>query len=394
MTNQRIQQLIFGLFIVLFFVSAPLVVLYTAGYRWNPQQGVVQTGTLFLASTPRNARITLNGDRHKDTTPTVVKTLRPGSYTVGLSLPEHLPWEKQLDVRQGETTFIENVLLFLDTAPVLRLREDMQNVSWSPANDRVAWAYHQAGWTEIWVSRTDQPASRLIHRQQIDEDVRLTWLDGETIQIDSAIQVTVTINGERVTQEDTAEQISFFSQGDTVDVRVDGRQIARLPSGNYRVLDQRDPYILLQETASQVVSLLTLNDQDEPLLLQEEAIYVEWIRQDALAFATPYAIHIYEPSTHETTLITRISERIHNVVWHPDGGYLFYATDTEVRVIELDERNGRRMTVLATLPDIQSFVPNARGTSLYIVGSDGIDTGLFERVLYKRSRSSVLLPGT
>ena len=128
MENHRIQQLVFGLFILLFFVSAPLVVLYTAGYRWNPQQGVVRTGTLFVATTPKDSTIQINGNLYKDKSPAIIKTLRPANYNVRLDLTGHLPWEKKLEVREGETTFVDNVILFLDTGPQLVIREDMKNV--------------------------------------------------------------------------------------------------------------------------------------------------------------------------------------------------------------------------------------------------------------------------
>ena len=385
MSGQRIQQLVFGLFILLFFVSAPLVVLYTAGYRWNPQGGVVRTGTVFVASTPRNATITLDGTPYRDKAPTVIKTLKPASYTIGLSLPKHLSWEKNLDVREGETTFIENVLLFLDASPQLVLREDMHSAAWSPAGTHVAWASHEAGWTEVWITGIERPSSRLVYRTQLDEDLTLTWLDGNRVRMEQEDgNQIVDRDGELTTDTSTSDRIALEPDGDAVDVRVDSETLARLPFGTYEVIDERGPYILLRETTRDQIALLTTADADEPLLLQEDAEFVDWIREDALAFATPFSMSIYEPSKHQTTLITRISDRIHNVAWHPDGGYIFYATDTEARVIELDDRDGRRETVLATMPEIDTIFPHPRGRALYIVGNNGIDTGLFERELYER----------
>src|SRR3989338_8433381 len=114
-----VHQLVFLAFIALFLVSAPLVVLYTAGYRWQLSQGVTRTGTLFVASVPDGAQIILNDVAEDERTPAVIKTLLPGEYRVRLEREEHLPWEKRLMVYENTTTFIDRVLLFADRAPEL-----------------------------------------------------------------------------------------------------------------------------------------------------------------------------------------------------------------------------------------------------------------------------------
>ncbi|PIR47392.1 hypothetical protein COV06_03880 [Candidatus Uhrbacteria bacterium CG10_big_fil_rev_8_21_14_0_10_50_16] len=384
MNNRRIQQVIFALFIALFFVSAPLVVLYTAGYRWSPQQGVIRTGTLFVATTPKNATVNLGGKPYKDKTPTIIKTLKPAEYLIELALPGHLSWEKRLSIKEGETTFIDNVILFLDTNPQLVIQEDMQTIAWSATGAHVAWADHQAGWTEVWISTLAKPASRLVYRVERDEHLALSWIDSETLEIkQTAGNHYVTSTGQLVSQV-SHTRVTFQKNTDSVDLLVNGTVLARLPFGTYTVLDERGPYILVQDTAHHRISLLTTADTQQPLLLQEDALFVDWVRQDALAFATEFSISIYEPARHQTTLITRISERIHNVIWHPDGGYLFYATDTELRAIELDDRDNRRVTTLVTMKHIYTFFAHPQGNILYFVGNDGIDTGLYQRLLFKK----------
>ncbi|HBU27626.1 TPA: hypothetical protein DEB00_00740 [Candidatus Uhrbacteria bacterium] len=384
MNNRRIQQIIFAIFIALFIISAPLVVLYTAGYRWSPHNGVVRTGTLFIASTPKDATVRLDGKLYKDNAPTIIKTLRPAEYLVELALPGHLPWEKTLGVREGETTFIDNVILFLDTNSQLVIKENMQTVAWSPTGNHVAWADHQAGWTEVWISTSAQPASRLVYRVERDEALKLTWVDPDTVEITHHKEHRyVSKDGQLLSKRDES-LVTFQQNTDSVDLLVNGTVLARLPFGTYRLLDERSPYLLVQDTTHNRISLLTTADTEQPLLLQEDALYVDWIRQDALAFATEFSISIYEPAIHQTTLITRISERIHNVVWHPNGGYLFYATATDLRAIELDDRNGRRVTNLVTMNHIYTFFAHPQGNILYFIGNDGIDTGLYQRLLFNK----------
>ena len=394
--KQRVtRRLYFWLFIGLFCASAPLTVLYTAGYRWSAQGGVVKTGTIFVASTPRNALIHVDGKLFSDKTPTVVKTLKPSTYKVRLSLEEHIDWEKSLDVLEGETTFIENVLLFLDEDPTLYLGENVQDAAWSPNRERVAWADHQLGWTEIWASPIDAPSAKLISRVERVQNPFISWADNDTIHLSTTTQETwIQPDGTIVPEPETDEHHNYLEadQGITNVFNHESELIATLPLSGWEIRDERGPYILLKNTEQHRIALLTTQDEETPLLLLEDAYHAEWLRQDVLLFSDPFSISIYEPSKHQATLITRIGERIHNVQWHPEGGYLFYATDTQVRAIELDDRDGRRSTTLGTFTSIDSMTLGAQGRQLYIVAQKDFDEGIFRRTLYRRG--GICLPGT
>ena len=58
------------IFTIIFFVAAPALVFYTAGYRWNPKKEKIErNGTLIIDSTPADARVYLNGRDTGETTP-------------------------------------------------------------------------------------------------------------------------------------------------------------------------------------------------------------------------------------------------------------------------------------------------------------------------------------
>ena len=395
MKQRAARRLYFWLFIGLFCASAPLTVLYTAGYRWSAQGGVVKTGTIFVASTPKNATIQVDGKPFADETPTVVKTLRPNTYHVELLLDDHLGWDKSLEVREGETTFIENVLLFLDEEPTLYLGEHVQNAAWSPDRERVAWADHQLGWTEIWSSPVASPSAKLISRVERNQDASVSWVDNNTIHISTTTQETwMQPDGTIVPEPESAEHHSHLEteQGTTNVFSSTNDLTTTLPLSDWHIDDERGPYILLKNPSHHRIALLTTADADAPLLLLEDAYQAEWLRQDVLLFSDPFSISIYEPSKHQTTLITRISERIRHTQWHPEGGYMFYATDTQVRAIELDDRDGRRTTDLGTFSHVESITLYAQGRQLYIVAKKDFDEGIFRRTLYRRG--GLCLPGT
>ena len=53
-----LRRTIYILFIVIFLIAAPLVVLYSEGYRYNLKRGKIQkTGILIISSLPKKADI-------------------------------------------------------------------------------------------------------------------------------------------------------------------------------------------------------------------------------------------------------------------------------------------------------------------------------------------------
>lgn len=379
------NQLVFLVFLVLFFVTAPLVVLYTAGYRWQPSRGVLRTGTLFVSSVPDDATILLNNEGMNNRTPAVIKTLLPGDYVVRLEREGHLQWEKTLPVYENTTTFIDRVLLFAEAVPRLLIREPVAHAVWSQDGEHVAWAQTQEGWSEVWISTLESPASRLVSRVASSATPELAWArDLLTITVGDNVRTVTTEGLETATPPPEPTPVELVPAEMYTDVFYNGSLLARLPDGAYTVADTRGPYITLVDRAHDRLFLLTSADRKAPLLLEEDATFFDWIRQDALAFGTPYSISMYEPSKHRTTLVTRIGEPLHQLMWHPEGGYIFYATEREVRAIELDDRDGRRVTSLASMTTIESFTLDPRGRTLYIAGNDGIDQGVFVREITGR----------
>lgn len=122
MPSRRLRQLIAAFFIVTFFATAPILLLYTAGYRYNWKRGTLQqTGSLSIQPLPRTATIALDGV--VQTAPRSSGTLRvtnllPGTYRVTVSAPNYFAWEKVLTVSSATTTFVNHVILFPVSPPI------------------------------------------------------------------------------------------------------------------------------------------------------------------------------------------------------------------------------------------------------------------------------------
>ena len=129
------RRIIYSVFLAIFLIATPLILLYTSGYRYNFNKGRVQkTGILILSTTPRKAQITLNGETLKNkTTPAEIKNVLPGDYEIVLQKDGYHPWSKKLPVYENSTTFAEKIILWKNSKPQ-ELNQHFAK-TWTASND-------------------------------------------------------------------------------------------------------------------------------------------------------------------------------------------------------------------------------------------------------------------
>lgn len=168
-----------AIFLTLTFIaSAPLVVLYTKGYRYNwKKYKVEKTGILRIETEPAGAHIFINGEPRKQRTSASFFRLLPEDYRVELRYPGCLNWEKTLAVNSGETTFARGVRLILDDIPTLSSRLDAGNGVFSPDGDMFAFLRTGDDWMELGTYDTETDKERLLARFGSDKysDMEMEW---------------------------------------------------------------------------------------------------------------------------------------------------------------------------------------------------------------------------
>ena len=102
----------------LFFVTAPIVILYTAGYRYNFSNGKLErTGVISIDANPTVAEYFVNGKLVGDKSPLRIPNLPPGSYRVSIRAAGYRSFEKDVIVQSQQTTYIKNIFLYTETLP-------------------------------------------------------------------------------------------------------------------------------------------------------------------------------------------------------------------------------------------------------------------------------------
>lgn len=103
----------FYLFVTVYFISCPLVILYALGYVVQPgsEEGIVKTGLISVSTTPPGASVYLGKRRYTKRTPTILRSLLPGEYPLRIALKDYHPWARVVPVEAEKATVFEKILL-------------------------------------------------------------------------------------------------------------------------------------------------------------------------------------------------------------------------------------------------------------------------------------------
>jgi len=131
--TRKIRVSIMCLLILCFFVVAPVILFYTAGYRYDfSKRHILQTGVLNIDAEPADATIQLNGIEQKNKLPLYLPNRAPGTYKLTISKRGYKTWEKDITIDSNKTTYIKNVKLFKDSLPT-KLLDDSKIIDISPS---------------------------------------------------------------------------------------------------------------------------------------------------------------------------------------------------------------------------------------------------------------------
>jgi len=318
----RSRPWLFLLFLALFFSTAPIVVLYTAGWRYSFEHGrILQTGILSIESIPRGAQIFLDGRMERERTPAVIDTVLPGDHLVELRREDSLPWKKNLTVESRQTTFAQTIILWIDALPEL--------------TDEASVPALGAG----------EPSQETLER------IRVRTLQGQVA----------------VNRQTPQGQIT----------------IAYLPPGTYQLRSAPQGWVLLQNEHSKQAFLIDESGKESPIVLSAKMKFFDWMLEGEpkLLWSDGFDVQVYHLKTHASETLTRVSHPITGLAWHPSGFAALYAQENGLFAIDLDARDGRILTPLAAGADIRDVRVDEDGSRVYFFGRVENKRGWFVRPL-------------
>ena len=440
------RTILFAVFAAGFLISAPLVVLYTAGYRYQfGANHVVKAGVLSLTSIPKGASVKLNGILNSKHTPAVIDNLFPGDVKVRVEKSGYSSWEKTLPITSGESTFVPSAVLFLDGTPTQSV--DAPNVLTAVPFDSSTFAYlvnnPNTKGIELFVHDSGFLQDRSLLKLQTHSNATytLSWsTDGQYLLLDelSTKNVYTLINVQSATvvplpipsltearfdvgsnhtvlyrtgtelhafgidadasfpkkfvaddvQHKDGKLIAVQSKDQSIVSYIDSSNVASiiayLPLGTYRFVSAPSSLIMLEETTRHHLILLDPSRQ-QPLLFNEEATLFEWSTdQNRLAFSNTFDTKVFSLDSGQIDTITRFSDPLTTLSWYPLGDELIYSQGTHTYALELDRRDVRNVIDLIQNFSVEAIWISKDGSKLNFLGNkNGTAPTVYERILQK-----------
>ncbi len=372
-------------------------------------------------------------------TPAKIKNLLPGEYNIKFEFNNYWTWQKKLTIYPGASTYAEDVYLFKKNLPILLLPDKINNSQLSPDKNKLA-ILTDKQITILNLTNEEQTKLPFINRLST---TTYAWapsskklsLNKTVLNIDNAEEKTNLgdyikteinkpkwdyISDDKLYYNDknniyrfslstkSEKNILEYSQINNYLIKNDNiyfieqlgntsnLNISNLNSGELIKkinLPGSDNYYFINSKHQ----LLNLYDQDHQILyliepfslfyspLQEtinNIKYTYWVNDNKLLYANDFEVWLFDLEHSQKTLLTRISQTIIAILWHPSNNYIIYSTDTTINTIELDEREKHNITEIIKLDEIAYPVLNQKGDTLYFYAKIGNQEGLYKLAIH------------
>lgn len=130
--QKRARIILLTVFIALFFILAPQIILYSLGYRFDfEEKKFVNTGGLYLKIQPQKAEIFIDvkfaGKTGILSNSILIQNLLPKKHEILIKKEGYHPWKKTLEIKEKEVTKAENIILIKKNPVFSILKNNVDN---------------------------------------------------------------------------------------------------------------------------------------------------------------------------------------------------------------------------------------------------------------------------
>ncbi len=126
-----LRKIFFYIFLVIYLIACPLIVLYAFGFIFTPNsiEPIAKTGLVYLSTVPPGASIYLNNELTQLKTPASLQNLNPGDYIIRLTMDGYYDWSHDVTITPNNASVFDKILLIPDKRqPKLLLDEKFENL--------------------------------------------------------------------------------------------------------------------------------------------------------------------------------------------------------------------------------------------------------------------------
>lgn len=393
----RSRNILFGIVLLVFFISSPLLVLYALGYRYDSTEGRLhKTATIALTFQPGEAEVFIDensaGQKNEKV---LLQGLKTGSHVVRLEKAHYQTWTHTFSATAGTVSFADDIILMKsDLAPETVLPFAITSSLSSRENDRLFLTSSLDDDTQLTV--IDQTEFRTLQQSTVkklketlgsDVDISLdkaTWLTGGTW-----IVFPYTKNSESFlfgwnTQSNAIYDLAVFSknaddfvatpQTDVLAIDEDGLTAWMNLSTGETTSPQKTLFRLARTLRSISIekdsSVCALKEKTTPLSDSRVVSEISCGAYEGEEFEGKVALRnritgelfVYDFSSRQLQAIAKKSTRF-SWAQEAETPTLFYSQGNELWLYRANETSPRFLT--RTSSSIDSFQPHASGNYVF-----------------------------
>lgn len=174
--SRRVRLAMLIIFIIAFFVISPIIIMYTAGYRYDWQNGLLkETGAISVDVEPKNATVYLNGIRLQDKMPIRLNNIAPAKYNLRITAPEYFDWVKEIEVKNKQTNYTKEISLIKKNKPEILINGKINNLAVSFDGRFIIYSKKKNNTTEVWLWDNTTQQGTILSTLNSVEPIKILW---------------------------------------------------------------------------------------------------------------------------------------------------------------------------------------------------------------------------
>lgn len=173
--TRKSRTVLFIICLFLFFFSAPVIVFYSQGYRFDfERRKITKTGAFYFKVVPKNVQIYLDSQLGKKTDfffgSVLIENLLPRKYRVTIEKEGYLSWKKTLETKEKQVTEAKNIVLIPNNPKLFVVDRGIKNFYVSPNKKKIILEKTNGkGWLLEFYDLTSNTTHSLVNNNSFPE---------------------------------------------------------------------------------------------------------------------------------------------------------------------------------------------------------------------------------
>lgn len=363
--SKKTRLVLLSIFVILFFLVAPQIILYSLGYRFDfERKKIVNIGGLYLKVWPPRAEIFIDGKFIKKTDfffdSILIQNLLPKKYKILVEKEGYHPWQKTLEIKGKEVTKAENIILIKENLAFKNLEDNLSDFFFSPDGKNIILQKLKEKGAKIEIFPLEKENQKKIFSLSFKniQEISLNPQNSQEIFFvkDNTLYLknekTLPILNNLISYEISGNNIIWLANsgfiyrsdlsGNTIEVlNIEPFSIKK--DALYKIIS-KNGIIFLKENKTPSVnskgSLFLLNSKSKIFEKFHEPVKDLKFFDNKILFFNDNEIWFsnLDSKKIEKTFLTRFSEKIEDCFWL-NPYYLIFNTKDKIKILEIDNRD-------------------------------------------------------